>query len=468
LASPWAFFVVLGLAVGLRGWKLADWSLWEDEEGTVFFSQRPDMAFARAFPIFFRALGSVYEFTGVSVAAGRIFSASIAVFGLILVYACFQGFVTRRAALLASVLLAINLGHVFWSQSIRYYNLLVVFQLLAMYGFLVGFEEKRYWALLLSNVAFALAMLTHFSAVLLMPVFVGYLILMAWRRETAGAYGLKGYLIFGLPLLAILAAFAIYLVEMQRMLGGMVIPSARNPIHVFVTVAAYFGLPLLGLGLLTPFVPPRTVPPRILLFFLIAGVVPVLELLVISGLKIINVTWYYALFALPAFAVLAAFTLLGLYERGWRRLAVGSGAAAALSSAVLLAGYYTTMHGDRPRWNEAAQVVKLSADIQINGSHNPAIFATVPGVVAYYLGIEADQTMGHPLVQLLPEQLPEQEVLGERWYLVEAGHVSREYESWLERNCDVVARFEARTGPVDRTVSVYHHAAHRVQAAPTK
>src|SRR5262249_41657474 len=155
-ASPWAFLLILALAVLLRAWKLTEWSMWEDEEGTVFYSQRLQWAFAQFFPVFFYALHGLFQLTGVSVAAGRILSASLGGLGIVLLYFLFQRFISRRVALLAALLLAVNFGQLFWSQSIRYYNLVVVFELLSMYWFLVGFEQGKVTALLLSNVAFAL------------------------------------------------------------------------------------------------------------------------------------------------------------------------------------------------------------------------------------------------------------------------------------------------------------------------
>jgi Dolichyl-phosphate-mannose-protein mannosyltransferase len=459
--SPWTLVLVCGLAVCLRAVRLTEWSMWEDEEGTVYFSQHTQMPFARAFPIYFVALKAVYSLTGVSVAAGRAFSAGIALLGLALVYACFRSFITRPAALLSLLLLAINVGHLFWSQSIRYYNLVVLFQLLAMYWFLVGFERRKYTALLLANGAFALAMLTHFSAILLVPALVAYLIVMALRRESTGAYNLKGYLIFGIPLAVILALFAARLVQMQGMLGGFTIPSARNPIHVLLTVVAYFGLPLIGLSLLSPLLAPATVSRRILLFFLAVSFIPVLELVVIACLNIINVTWYYALFALTGFAVLSSFSLLGLAERGRWGLAVPAGALAVVYYAAILVGYYTSMYGDRPRWEEAAHYLGTQTSIRPDKHDNPEVYATVPEVVQFYLtGPRQDGSAFR--VRHLPSQPAEGGTTVDQWYVIEAGHASKDYEEWLIRNCTESARFESRTGPRDRTVVVYFHPARQV------
>jgi hypothetical protein len=455
--SPWAVVLVFALAVFLRGAGLTQWSMWEDEEGTVYFAQHTDMPYAEAFPLCFLALNAVFAVTGVSVAAGRVFCAAVALLGLGLFYAFIRAFVGRRAALLSLLFLAVNGGHLFWSQSIRYYNLLLLFQLVALYAFLVGFERRSYAALLLANVAFALAMLTHFSAILLAPALVGYLMVTAWRRETGGAYGLTGYLVFGVPLAVILALFAVRLVQMQEMLGGYTILSARDPAHVLVTVVAYFGPPLVALALLSPVLAPSSVPRRVLLFLLAISFIPVLELPVIAKLNIINVTWYYALFALMGVAVLASLSLLGLAARGYGRLAVLGGALTVVCSAALLGGYYTSMHGDRPRWEEAAHYLSTEAGIRPDREDNPEVYSTVPGVVHFYLLGPRDPDTDQFEVQMLPDKPPEG-TAPEQWYVIEVGHASQEYEEWLAHNCTERARFESRTGPRDRTVVIYHHA----------
>src|SRR5947209_19959086 len=48
-----ALLAVLTVAVGLRVYRLDDWSLWEDEGTSLYFSQHPEKPFASYFPVFF-------------------------------------------------------------------------------------------------------------------------------------------------------------------------------------------------------------------------------------------------------------------------------------------------------------------------------------------------------------------------------------------------------------------------------
>lgn len=453
-ASPWALLLILAGAAALRGWGLAEWSLWEDEETSIYFSQQPSKPFPRFFPLFFLTLHGLYQVTGVSVVAGRVLATAFGIGSIVLAYALARR-LSRSVALLAAFLLAINLGHLFWCQSIRYFTLVLVFELLSMYWFLEGFERGKYKYLAWSNVAFALALFTHFSALLLMPVYVAYLFFMICGRQSGGAYNRRGYLFFGVLHGIVLGLMALQFFRFHAILKGMEDKSLQNPIHLLLATAAYFGTPVIVLGLLAPFVTVN-VPRRIALFFTLAGALPVLEVVVIAHLNLSNVTWYYVFVALAGFSVAAAITLVSLYQRGFRRCTGFATVAVLLYSVPLLAGYYTSMYGDRPRWKEACTYLRQEENVRVGASQKAQVYATVPGVVAYYLAVPPGEMMGNSRVQLLLNQSPAANPETEQWYVVESGHVSPEVESWLAKSCILKATFEAKTGPRDRTIRIYY------------
>jgi hypothetical protein len=450
----WGVLAVLALAALLRAWNITGWSMWEDEEGSLRLAQRPFVGFPGYFPVFFVALNRLLAVTGLSIGAARALPALMGLLSVALTYFCFRRFVGARAALLAALLLAVNLGHLFFSQSIRYYTTVLVFQMLSLYWFLDGFERDRLVSLFLSGIAFVLSMLTHFSAVLLAPVFVGFLLLMILTRETAAGYRLRNYLLFGLSLAVILAFFGWQIAELRNMIGGWPIPSARDPVHVGLTMVAYFGVPLLGLTLLAPWVGGQ-LPHRVLLFLLTASFVPVLELLVIAQLNVVNVTWYYAFIALVGFALLAGTVLDGLWERGRRGTAAILGGASLVFYAAFLGFYFTSWHGDRPRWDEAAQYLQQATGIKPGERDGTEVFASVPGVVAFYVGADPSRPETYKVVQSVPSQPIEPQGRVGTWYVVEAKLISPEYKTWFTENCELKARFDSKTGPIDRTVLVY-------------
>jgi len=456
--------VVLGVATLLRVAGAWEWSLWEDEETTVYFALNPDRWFPRAFPVFFLALEQVYAVAGVSAFAGRLLATVFGLSAIAVTFVTARRFVSRECAVLASALLAINLGHVFWSQSIRYYTAAAFFQSLSLLWFLDGFERRRFGRILLANAALVAALLSHFSAILLVPVHAGYLMLAIARREKGGAYDFRGYGIYVASVLPILSWFIVELAAMEGRLSDWPIASARDPLHVLTTVGAYFGFPILALGCLGILLR-GTGPRRVTLFFAVASIIPVLELAVIAQLDRVNVCWYYALFALEGFAILAALALLGLRERGHVRTAKTLAILAAVYYLGFLGLYFTVMHGDRPRWREAADVVKNLAPIDPESTENPQVFATVPGAVAHYLGIAPGETMNHPLVKNVPRVPPEQDPERDEWYVVKATHITPAWAEWYAARCDERGRFEAGIPGVRRTLVVYEYSRPR-HAAP--
>jgi hypothetical protein len=455
--TSWAFLLILGVAMGLRLLNISEWSLWEDEEGTIYYSQNTGKPFPNSFPIFFVALKGLFHFTGVSVGAGRLLTAFLGALSVWIIYFCFRRYVSRNVALLAALFLCLNLGHLFLSQSIRYYTLIFVFQLLSMYWFLDGFEKGSVLSLFLSNIAFLLALLSHFSAVLIAPVFVGYIAAVIAMRENEGGYNLKGYLCFGLPFIAIMGMFFFKIIQMQGMISGWVIPSGRNPLYILITVAAYFGLPVLGLGILAVFQDCKVIK-RVKLFFIAAAVIPILELVVIGSINIVNVCWYYAFFSLIGFAILASLFLEALYVEERRIASVCFGGISVLYYMFFLFSYNGIMHGDRPRWEEATACFKIKSDLNSGLHENMDIYSTSPGVVKFYLGIDPGKTMNSPLVEYLPQDPPMEEPAMEQWYIVRAGHfVTQKYAQWFSKYCTLDAKFEAKTGPIDRSLLLYHY-----------
>jgi hypothetical protein len=449
----------MGLAFALRALRVSDWSLWEDEGTSLYFSQHPGKPFPSYFPTFFALLHGLFAVTEVSVVWGRLLAAAFGVFSIWLTYVLGRRCGSRAVGLLGAVFLAVSLGHLFWSQSVRYYTLVLVFQLLCILWFLEGLECSDPLRLLLSNLAFALAMFTHFSTVILAPVLLLYLAVSAWLPGKEGQRRLKGHVLFGVPFLLILGFFAWRFLEFSKLnliaSDGTTAPVGQDVPGLAARVLGYFGLPVVVLASLAPLVA-RPLHPRLGPFLLIAGLLPLMELVVIGQLGLAIVAWYYAFFALPALAVLAALTLVSLHRQSYRVTAAVLGGAALAYATVFLTGYFTWMHGDRPRWQEAARLLRQTADIRAEAPDEQEIYATVPGVVAHYLGVAPEANMGHPLVKPLPARPPETATHRDRWFVVEVAVLPQEYARWLAEHCQLKGLFEARTGPKDRSILVYH------------
>jgi uncharacterized membrane protein len=458
IRSPIAILAILGLAFALRMFRASEWSLWEDEETSLYFSQHPGEPFASYFPIFFGLLHKLFSMTDVSVEWGRLVATAFGLLSIWLTYSLGRRWSSQSVGLVAAAFVTINLGHVFWSQSVRYYTLVLVFQLLCMHWLLDGLERHDYRKLLLANLAFSLAMLTHFSTIILAPVLIVYLVLSALMQRKEGSLRLGSYAVFGVPFLLLLGFFAWRFLEFSKLNlinNENFMPLAgQDVLGIGMRVAGYFGVPVLLLGLLAVFVADN-LPRRILLFLLLASLLPLLELAVIAQLRLAIVAWYYAFFALPTLAVLAAATVVSLYRRSYRMTSAALTCATVAYAAFFLAGYYTWMHGDRPRWREGTLLLQ-SAGVNTSAPKTQEIFATVPGVVAFYLGVPPDATLGNALVKRPPKHPPGTGAQVDRWFVVEAGVVSEEYARWFGTHCELLGRFEARTWTKDRSILVYH------------
>jgi dolichyl-phosphate-mannose-protein mannosyltransferase len=443
---PWAIIAVGGL---LRLAGATGWSLWEDEETTIYFALNPDKPFARAQPLFFRMIGTLFHLTGVSVPAARLLVAGIGILTLVVAYLCARRTCGRSVAAIAVALMALSPGHLFWSQSVRYYVLVLLFQLLGIWSFLEGVTRQRWRWLGLSAVALLLAMATHYSAALILPVYGVFLAIMAVQRGAlrrswigAGAFGL------------VLAAFLVIgytgVAGVRHILQRGDVHSPQFPFTLIAAGVAYFGPPAVALAVLAL--------ARVrrwsweFMFFALLATLPPAELILIRyhGLMF-YVLWYYGLVALFGVAVLAAWALVDLWSRS-RALVVLVAALALTVYVVELGAYFSTAHGDRPRWRDAA--AHIESRVGPVGRSVTPIFAGAPGVVAYYLGVAPAKTMGAERIQALPPVARRPAV--ESWYITERRLIEVAEREWYSTRCRVSARFPSRMLVRDRTLVVFH------------
>jgi hypothetical protein len=460
LSSRWTAVAVLAFACLTRFYMAGEWSLWRDEERSIFFSQRLDRTFSVSFPLFFVLLRGVYEITGVSVLAGRMTAAALGVLSIVLTYLIVARLLRREVGVLAAGFLTLSIGHLFWSQSIRYYILLLVFQLISVFLFVNGLERGRLRQLAAVSVFLALAVLSHLTAALLFPVFVAHILISVLRRERGGGYSWKGYAAFGAPfLLATLFLLSQYSAFAGR-LSALITGPREADLSIFLVykIVGYFGPPAVGLGLVAPFITSGVLSRRIVQFFVCLAVVPLLELVAVGWLGLAFPLWYQALIAGVGFAVLAAMTLYALRERGYVAVYRGGLAAAIVTSFPLLAGYYTVMHGDRPRWKETVAALEQALEQTPSPPTGRTIYSTNGDVVEFYLNRGEGDGASIPLRRALPWTPPTASP-GELWLVVEFDETPPHYRPFLNEECTLVAEFESMTGPKNRTVAIYRREA---------
>jgi hypothetical protein len=148
-------------------------------------------------------------------------------------------------------------------------------------------------------------------------------------------------------------------------------------------------------------------------------------------MNVINVAWFYALVAIIGLALLAAAVLVDMWRDGRHALAGSLLAASLLYYSIFLAGYFTVMHGDRPRWEEAAIYLRQMGTGKSESGQGSRVFAYLPRVVAFYLGADPRRPETFNIVQGLPETPPALDGASECWFVVEAKTIPEAYRTWL-------------------------------------
>jgi hypothetical protein len=189
-----------------------------------------------------------------------------------------------------------------------------------------------------------------------------------------------------------------------------------------------------------------------MLFLWLLAIGPVLEICVIAVLGLANVTIHHAFVSVAGFVALAAVSIVGLAKAHRPRLAAVVVAATFAYALTMLWLYFTAMHGDRARWAEATELLKQH--VGIASASRASVYATEPSIVAHYWGVPPNETMRSRLVKPVFSE-PARDVAHAGWYLVDSVRASPELRAWLNENAECLGSFEARTGPRDRTVSVY-------------
>jgi hypothetical protein len=452
---PWGIVGVLALTAALRLIGIGTWSIWQDEATSIFFACHLEKAFGRCFPVFFEMLAGLYRVTGISVVAGRAMAAAFGLGGIALLYAIVRRWASEFAALAAAAMLAVCLGHLFWSQSIRYYTLLSVVELVACWCMFDGFERAKRGRLVIASLLLGVAMYIHFTAILLVPALVGYLIVVRATRLDGKGYDWKGFLAFGLPTAFAVAMFLPRFLAIRALEAGVgPPPNAIAPTGLIVRTVAYYGVPMVALALASPCLW-RRLPPRVLLFFLAITFVPTLELVVMGMRGMAMVCWNHAFISLFGCAALAGMGLAAILEAGWRRSATALAVATAAYYVAFLPAYYTRMHGDRPRWQEACVLVREQGRINPLASGNPKVFATEMEPVALHLGVPPEKMMDTDFLQTVSDEPPTGDAEVAEWYVLREPMISPAWARWLARHCELVERFDAYTGPVSRSVLVF-------------
>jgi uncharacterized membrane protein len=179
-------------ALLLRMWRLADESPWWDEVASLQYLNAPSLIeFLRAerhadpamTPFYFTLQYFWAHFFGASPYTVRLLSVSLGTLTVPLIYLLGKRLFSSTAGFAAAALLSLSLSHIYFSQEIRVYALVICLAVLSFYFLVRATEQPQkwgWWALYaLANLLLAF---THLFAVFLFAVQALYLLAVCWRR----------------------------------------------------------------------------------------------------------------------------------------------------------------------------------------------------------------------------------------------------------------------------------------------
>ena len=444
------------LAAGLRFWRLGDWSFWADEIATLRDAQ--DLGKVITYPVGYALIGFAVRLFGSNEFAARLVPAVAGAISVPALYLIGRKIFSERAAILSAVLLAVSSYHIFFSQEARYYSLMMLLSMLAMWCAFVGFERNSLKGLLGAVLLLALAGWTHWTAGLALPALAAYALWVSRKEGRPAGICWSNLAILFAPFAAfgvlfarpILSFLADWHAKSGFSIGRCALTAAKladryEPAALIcAAVAAWMLLQqrdrrakwLLSWAL---------VPPALVVLF-----VGFAE----GGSR-------FALVALPAFLLLAGEgldILIRYAAEDRKKVAWLLAGVVILSLGLKDALYFTVERGQRPRWREAAEYVRSKA--QAEGAPLIATAAPAgPEVLAFYLarpGLEGSMAVEpNPTGLAELERQPKDRVC---YVIVEQTSNARpapDLLKFLERNGSRLKSFPLTVRFMDYSLRVY-------------
>jgi len=408
---------IMALAVCVRVWHLTTFDMWTDEVHTLSIARTGQYSFGptyRLAPLNFIATRFAIGALGLNELAGRIVPFIAGVLTVLATYFVGKRWLGRRAALFASLLLAISPWHVYWSQNARHIAPVSLFVLLGLHGFLLYWKANVRAGLILAPVCLAIALAVHPSAAfypvaLLAFVSVSWLVWLlrtrphGWamvERRHAAAFG---------AVALVLVAYVPVSLSIGSYLTANIAP--WNPLSNLIGSLVFYIPPYLALTALggAVFLWREQDDMGLLLATLV--VIPVVQLALASRFTIASAPYVFASLVpvvLLAGAALDRLLILGKAARMTPAMALVV-AGVAVSQLFELTLYHTKYRGFKARWREAAEFVRANRD------PNDVVVATDADAVNFYLG--STDVRWYGTKELDPAVFPPRTASGV-WYLV--------------------------------------------------
>lgn len=452
--------LLLTIVSAIRLYKLGAWSFWVDE---MFTLRDATGGFHNmTYPLSYILIGEVLKAGGINEWNARIIPCLVGIITPATIYLLSRREFGRGPALAAAAIIAISPWHLYWSQMARFYTMTMLFSGVAALLFFSGLERNSRWRMGVAVVAMILAVLSHYSA---------FLVLAALMVYTALAYALKWpysqaadtrprtgpILTFFLPFA--LAGFAmtpkvLFILSGYSKSYATTGTTFANPVKgaVYVAFSTVYRVELAvaAAAILTTFFLLGRRDRRGL--FLTTLILIPLTLVVIAGAMSRGEN-RYALVTLPAFALLAGMGMTIAYNALRPRsvvLAAIIPAAIALPLIQHCAIYFSPVsNGERWDYRSAAEIVRK------HGQPGDIVLTPMYMPMDYYL-----KKSKMPVIDLESRDLRKYPKWQKRiWIVVEDStrglSAGTDAKKWLQRDCSLIANFPASSPVANYGVSVY-------------
>ena len=417
----------------LRFYKMNEWSFWIDEVWSI----RDALALGTTTGIvtkfhflFYLLLKPWVMFLTVNEWNARLFPSLIGIVTIPILFVVIKKCVNVWVAIIVALLLAVAPWHLYWSQNVRFYTLLLLFYNLSLFAFYWGLEKDNFKYIVLAIILWGLALITHTSAAILVPTLAIYIVLLKVLPFEQPP-GLHWKYIIPLAFLPVLYIFyEIFRVVQGEQLIALDIlqkfflqkPSLTQAVRLAIGVVYYIGVPVMCIAFFSA-IYLIVNKQRQGLFFLVAASTPFLILFApVSQTR-------YVFLSLPMWLILAAIGVRELFL-ATRTTRTQSQLIVAGLLLVLLADpisqdmqYYFYQNGHRWNWKDAF------AEVEAQKLDDDLIVTTWPEVGAYYLKEDSI-----PMNEMTPEMVKQS---NQRLWFIDDGWVNPGLYKWLEKNAEL-------------------------------
>ena len=445
--NPSIEFILLALITLLaslfRFYHLGTWSFWWDELNTVrdaviFWDY--DLLGRTPFRLLNYLMLSNFEINEWN---ARIMPAVIGIITIPILYFPIRKIYGKDIALLSLFLLAISPWHIYWSQSARFYTILLLFYTLALLIFYMAIEEDNPVYLIISMVLMGMAIVERFTSGLIVIVIGLYLIfLLSPYFGRPKGLNIKNLLLLLIPgLISVVLIAPSFFTSITGFNANWI---NNNPFWVLAGVVYYIGLPVIcigSVGAAYQVIKKK----RVGLLLSLNAILPIVVITIIS--TFMYTANRYMFITLTSWLILGAVAVKELLENvsGYGKLfSLGVVAILILSPLSEDMLYFRYQNGNRDDWKSALNFVKQ------NKQPGDLVVSANPAIGDYYLGETTISMAKIDLDSLVNSN--------KRIWFVEDFNVDEKWprvHRWIRENATLVGVFDVHLQARVFTLRVY-------------